>query len=200
MPTVGCPCTFDRSRVTYLVGMRSALEWFIGLNVGQKVLAVLFGGLLLFSVAYLITGGVLWLLFADQEESSQVDAGDPREEASVPDQDVAAPPAMGLQITRADWAGDAVEVEGRWGGEISSVHCDLFEGSEQRVVDWWDRSVSPSMAWPDHTFKLVFVEADQREVDDSIDPSVRYTVTCLGTYSNGWSTSASALVEGKPSS
>src|SRR3712207_5784892 len=122
----------DGSRVTYLVDMRSALDWFLGLNAGQKVLAVLFGGLLLFSVAYLITTGVLWLLFASPEESSPVDAGGPSEEASVPDEDLAAPPGMDLQITSADWAGRAVEVEGSWGGEISSVHCDLFEGGEQR--------------------------------------------------------------------
>lgn len=179
--------------------MRSVLDWFSGLNIFQKVLAVLFGGLLLFSVAYLITSGVLWLLFANQEESSSVDAGGSREEASVPDEDLGAPPGMDLQITRAQWSGNAVEVEGRWGGEISSVHCDLFEGGDQRVTDWWDRAASPSMAWSERTFRRVFVEAQGREVEDPVDPSSRYSVRCMGNFSGGWSTSDNALVEGKPS-
>jgi hypothetical protein len=52
---------------------------------------------------------------------------------------------MDLEITRAEWVGNTVDVEGRWGGQISSVNRDLFEGAddEQRVIDWWDRSVPP---------------------------------------------------------
>jgi hypothetical protein len=181
--------------------MRSALDWFLSLNVGQKVLAVLFGGLLLFSVAYLITSGVLWLLFANPEESSSVDAGGPREETSVPDEDLAAPPGMALQITRAEWVGNIVEVEGRWGGEISSVHCDLFEGSgdETHVTDWWDRSRPPTMLWSERTFSQVFVETGGRKVDEPIDPSARYSVMCVGAFSDGWSTNSNATVGGEPS-
>lgn len=181
--------------------MRRALDWFSGLNVVQKVLAVLFGGLLLFSVAYLITSGVLWLLFANPEESSSVEAGGPREETSVPDEGFATPPGMDLQITRAEWVGNAIEVEGSWGGEISSVHCDLFEGGgeEQRVADWWDRSVPPTMSWPERAFRQAFVEAEGRKVEEPIDPSARYSVTCLGTFPDGWSTNDSVLVGGRPS-
>jgi hypothetical protein len=59
----------------------------LGLNVAQKVLAVLFGGLPLFSVTYLITSGVLWLLFADPEESAPADGGScPQKASSVPDE------------------------------------------------------------------------------------------------------------------
>jgi hypothetical protein len=180
--------------------MRSAVDWFLNLNVVQKVLAVLFGGLLLFSVTYLITSGVLWLVFANPEGSASVDEGGRPEEASVPDEEFATPPGMDLQITRAEWIGNTVEVEGRWGGEISSVHCDVFEGGdEQRVVDWWDRSVPPTMSWAERTFTQVFVEAEGGKVEEPIDPSAGYTVTCLGAFADGWSTNDSVLVEGKPS-
>jgi len=179
--------------------MRRALDWFWGLNVGQKVLAVLFGGLLLFSVTYLITSGVLWLLFASAEESGSAAEDSRPEEASVSDEEFATPPGMDLQITRAEWVGNTVEIEGRWGGEISSVHCDLFEGDERRVTDWWDRSVPPTMSWSDHTFRQVFVEAEGRRAEEPIDPSSRYSVTCLGAFSEGWSTNDNALVGGEPS-
>jgi hypothetical protein len=179
--------------------MRGALDWFSGLNFVQKVLAVLFGGLLLFSVTYLITSGVLWLMFANPEGSASVDEGSRLEEASVPDEEFATPPGMDLQITRAEWVGNTVEVEGRWGGEISSVHCDVFEGGEeQRVTDWWDRSVPPTMSWSERTFKQIFVEAEG-EAEEPIDPSAGYAVICLGAFADGWSTNDSALVEGKPS-
>jgi hypothetical protein len=179
--------------------MRGALDWFSGLNFVQKVLAVLFGGLLLFSVSYLITSGVLWLLFADPEESASGSGGGRTEETSVSDEQFATPPGMDLQIIRAEWVGNTVEVEGRWGGEISSVHCDLFEGvgETQRVIDWWDRSVIPSMSWSERTFTQVFVEAEGAE--DSIDPSAGYTVICLGAFADGWSTNDGAAVRGEPS-
>jgi hypothetical protein len=190
---------FDGSPVSYLIDMRSAVDWFLSLNVVQKVLAVLFGGVLLFSVTYLITSGVLWLMFANPEGSASVDEGSRLEEASVPDEEFATPPGMDLQITRAEWVGNTVEVEGRWGGEISSVHCDVFEGGEeQRVTDWWDRSVPPTMSWSERTFKQIFVEAEG-EAEEPIDPSAGYTVTCLGAFADGWSTNDSVLVEGKPS-
>lgn len=178
--------------------MRRALDWFLGLNLGRKVLAVLFGGLLMFSVAYLITSGVLWLLFANPGESASDGEGSRSEEASVPDERFATPPGMDLQLTRAEWVGNTVEVEGRWGGEISSVHCDLFEGDEQRVTDWWDRSVPPTMSWSKRTFMQVFVEAEGK-AEEPIEPSAGYSVTCSGAFSDGWSTNDSAQVGGEPS-
>jgi hypothetical protein len=179
--------------------MRTAVDWFLGLNVAQKVLAVLFGGLLLFSVTYLITSGVLWLMFANPKGSASVDEVSRLEEASVPDEEFATPPGMDLQITRAEWVGNTVEVEGRWGGEISSVHCDVFEGGEeQRVTDWWDRSVPPTMSWSERSFKQIFVEAEG-EAEEPIDPSAGYAVICLGAFADGWSTNDSVLVEGEPS-
>jgi hypothetical protein len=191
----------DGSPVSYLIDMQRVVDWFFGLSVAQKVLAVLFGGLLLFSVTYLITSGVLWLIFADPEGSASVDEGSRPEEASVPDEEFAAPPGMDLRITRAEWVGNTVEVEGSWGGEISSVHCDLFEGSgdEQHVADWWDRSVPPTMSWSERTFMQVFVEAEGGKAEVPINPSAAYTVTCLGAFEDGWSTNDSGLVEGEPS-
>jgi len=176
--------------------MRSALEWFSGLNVGQKVFAVLFGGLVLFSVAYLITSGVLWLLFANPEGPT---SGGRSQEMSTVDEQFATPPGMDLQVTRAEWVGNTVEVEGRWGGELSSVHCDLFEGGEeQRVTDWWDRSVPPTMSWPERSFRQVFVAVEGGKIEEPIDPSARYSVTCIGTFPEGWSTNDSVLVGGEP--
>jgi hypothetical protein len=179
--------------------MRNALDWFLGLSVAQKVLAVLFGGLLLFSVTYLITSSVLWLLFANREEPAAASGGSHSEEATVSDEQVATPPGMDLRITRAKWVGDTVVVDGRWGGDVSSVHCDLFEGGgeKKRVIDWWDRSVPPTMSWSGHTFSQKFVEAEGAE--DSIDPSAGYSVICLGAFADGWSTNDSATVGGKAS-
>jgi len=77
--------------------MRSALDWFPGLHVAQKVLAALFGGLLRFSVTYLITSGVLWLLFADPEEPTSDGGGSGSEEASVSDEQFATPPRHELE-------------------------------------------------------------------------------------------------------
>jgi hypothetical protein len=117
----------------------------------------------------------------------------------VLDEQFATPPGMDLQITRAEWVGNTVEVEGNWGGEISSAHCDLFEGGgeNQRVTDWWDRSVVPSMVWSERTFTQIFVEAE--EAEDSIDPAAEYTVICLGAFADGWSTNDGAAVGGEPS-
>jgi hypothetical protein len=179
--------------------MRSALDWFSGLNIGQKGLAVLFGGLLRFSVIYLVTSGVLWLLFASPEGPTQESGASHSQQASAPGRQFATPPGMDLQITRAEWVRNTVEVEGRWGGEISSVHCDLFEGGgkEKRVIDWWDRSVAPTMSWLAHTFRQRFVEA--KGAKESIDPSAEYSVICLAAFADGWSTNDSAPVRGEPS-
>jgi hypothetical protein len=190
--------SIGRSRLSCLIDMRNALDWFLGLSVAQKVLAVLFGGLLLFSVTYLITSSVLWLLFANREEPAAASGGSHSEEATVSDEQVATPPGMDLRITRAEWVGDTVMVDGRWGGDISSVHCDLFEGGgeKKRVIDWWDRSVPPTMSWSGHTFSQKFVAAEGTE--DSIDPSAGYSVICLGAFADGWSTNDSAPVGGEP--
>jgi hypothetical protein len=118
----------------------------------------------------------------------------------VSDEQFATPPGMNLKITRAEWVGNTVEVEGTWGGEIFSVHCDLFEGGgeEQRVIDWWDRSVTTAMSWPERNFTQDFVEAD-RMAEEAIDPSATYSVICLGAFAVGWSTNDTALVGGEPS-
>ncbi len=191
----------DGSPVSYLIDMQRVVDWFFGLSVARKGLAVLFGGLVLFSVTYLITSGMLWLMFANPEGPASVDEGSRPEETSVPGEEFPAPPGMDLQISRAEWVGNTVEVEGSWGGEISSVHCDLFEGSggEQRVTDWWDRSVPPTMSWSERTFAQVF-DGVEGEVEEPVDPSAAYSVTCLGAFSSGWSTNDSVPVEGKPSS
>lgn len=107
---------------------------------------------------------------------------------------------MDLKLTRVMWEGEEVVVEGSWSGDISSVHCDLFEGGEDasRVTDWWDREIYPVMSWSERTFAQTFVEAKGRRIEDPINPEERYRVLCSGAFPGGWSMSADAEVEGTP--
>ena len=63
--------------------MRRTLDWFSGLNVIQKVLAVLFAALLVFSASYLVTNGFLWLAGAGDRTVSPVEEGAVPEGASA---------------------------------------------------------------------------------------------------------------------
>src|SRR5829696_3440496 len=51
-----------------LCAMRGTIDWFSGLNLVQKVLAVLFAALLLFSASYLVSSAVLWLVGREPRE------------------------------------------------------------------------------------------------------------------------------------
>jgi hypothetical protein len=93
-------------------------------------------------------------------------------------------------------------VRGRWWGDvdISSVHCDLFEGNEnsQRSTRWWDRPAAASMDWSEKTFSQNFVEADGRNAGEPIDPASEYSVACSAYFSEGWPMGATSPV-GVPS-
>jgi len=90
-------------------------------------------------------------------------------------------------------------VEGTWEGEVSSVHCDLLEGGTSgRSTRWWDRSVGTRMDWSRRTFTQEFVAAEGS--GESLDPEASYSVTCVGSFSSGWSTGAQTQVEGEPPS
>jgi hypothetical protein len=107
-------------------------------------------------------------------------------------------PVIALKIKRARWEGDGAVVEGTWQGNLSSVHCDLLEGSASgRAIDWWDRSLAAKMSFPKRTFSQEFVRA-KGEVEDRIDPKGEYWTTCWAQFSGGTSTGDEAPVAGKP--
>ena len=179
--------------------LQSVFHWFSGLNSIQKVLAVLFAALLLFSLSFIRSSVVLLLTGAGEERSappSQQEGAAPG--VTYPEEATQEPTAV-LTITSARWEGDRAVVEGRWEGDISSVHCDLLEGgSEGSVTDWWDRGIPAQMSWSKLTFSQEFVQAEGREIDDPIDPTARYGVVCWAQYSDGLGTGTEAPVEGTP--
>lgn len=184
--------------------MRGLIDWFAGLNLVQKVLAVLFAALLLFSTSYLVTSAVLWLGGAGDRADS------PGEEGAVPrgaspgtgspsPESTVTMPDFELSISGARWEGGKAVVEGTWKGNMSSAHCDLLEGGESgRPTDWWDRSVGTDMSFAQQTFSQEFVEDAGREAEEPIDPANSYWVLCSGQFSGGWSMSDTAPVKGVP--
>jgi hypothetical protein len=190
-----------------LLVMRGTLDWFSGLNLVQKVLAVLFAALLLFSASYLVTNAVLWLVGAGDRTASPIEEGAVPESArpgsagtaSASPQSTA--PDFAVEIAGARWEGEKAVVEGTWRGDldISSVHCDLLEGSESgHPTDWWDRSVGTDMSFSERSFSQEFVEAEGKKIEEPIDPESSYWVLCSGQFSDGWSTTDSAPVRGTP--
>jgi hypothetical protein len=192
--------------------MRGTLGWFSGLNLVQKVLAVLFAALFLFSLSYLVTTTVLWLAGAGDRTSSPVEEGAVPEGASAGSTGTASAspgsstpastvPDFAVDIASARWEGGMAVVEGTWSGDlaISSVHCDLLEGGESgRSTDWWDRSVGTDMSFSKRTFFQEFVQAEGRKIEDPIDPKSSYWVLCSGQFSGGWSMADTAPVKGTP--
>ena len=190
-----------------LCAMRGTLDWFSGLNLVQKALAVLFAALLLFSASYLVTNAVLWLAGAGDRAASPVEEGavpesaSPRSSASASASAGSTVPDFSVEIAGARWEGGKAVVEGTWSGDldISSVHCDLLEGGESgRSTDWWDRSVGTDMSFSERTFSQAFVEAKGREIEEPIDPESSYWALCSGQFSGGWSMTDTAPVKGTP--
>jgi hypothetical protein len=192
--------------------MRGTLDWFSGLNLVQKVLAVLFAALFLFSLSYLVTTTVLWLAGASDRADSAVEEGAVPEGASSGSTGTASAspgssspastvPDFAVEIASARWEGAKAVVEGTWSGDLalSSAHCDLLEGGESgRSTDWWDRSVGTNISFSERTFSQEFVQAEGRKIEDPIDPQSSYWVLCSGQFSGGWSTTDTAPVKGKP--
>ena len=177
----------------------------------QKVLAVLFAALLIFSASYLVTNGFLWLAGAGRTDSP-VEEGAVPEGASAGSTGTASAspgsstpgstvPDFAVEIASARWEGGKAMVKGTWSGALalSSVHCDLLEGGESgRSTDWWDRSVGTDMSFSKRTFSQEFVQAEGRKIEDPIDPESSYWVLCSGQFSGGWSMTDTAPVKGTP--
>jgi len=104
-----------------------------------------------------------------------------------------------LRITDARWEGERAVVEGSWEGALSTVYCGLHRSRDpDGVADWWDRSRGPTLVWSDRTFEQEFVEDEDREAREPLDPQADYSVRCSGTFAGGRSTDAAAPVEGAP--
>jgi hypothetical protein len=171
--------------------VRSAFDWFSRLNLLQKVLALLFVALILFSLYYLLTTAVFGSIGGGSER-----ANTPSQESSPPRSNVKPPGEV--TISSARWEGQKAVVKGSWKGNISSVYCDLVEGgSSRKPTRWWDRSVGTQMDWSGRTFTQEFVAARGSEDWEPLDPLASYDVECWGSFAGEVMTSASAHVEGK---
>ena len=182
--------------------LQRAFDWFSGLNLVQKTLALLFAALFLFSLSYLLTTGILYLGAAGNRADSPIEEGavpntaSPGGSASASANAEATVPDNKLNISGARWEGEKAVVEGTWKGEVSSVHCDLLEGGPSgEPTRWWDRSVGTQMDWSGQTFSQEFVAGEGGE---TLDPRASYAVACSAQFSDGWQTGDGAPVEGTP--
>ena len=163
------------------------VDWYLSLSLGQKIVVGAAVAALVFVGSYL----------ANSPPQGQTPAppGSPRPGASA---SAPSAPTIALKIERARWEGDKAVVEGTWRGELSSVHCDLMEGGKaERAIDWWDRSVAAEQSFSDKTFSQEFVRA-KGSVKDRIDPKSDYKAVCSAQFSEGWSVTDIALMEGRP--
>ena len=181
--------------------VQRVLDWFWGLNLTRKVLAVLFAALLLFAASYLISTAVFRSMGGASEEattpSKQSAAAGSHHTGSANSERTR--PHVAVTISSARWEGQKAVVEGTWKGEVSSVHCDLWEGAAGGVpTRWWDRSSGTQMDWFRQTFTQEFVAARGSESSEPLDPLAKYSVRCWGSFAGNVMTTASAQVDGKP--
>ena len=181
--------------------VQRVFDWFSQLNLAQKALTVIFAVLLLFAASFLISTAVFRSMGSGSERASAPseksaaaggrDNGGANPETTVPN--------IAVRISSARWEGQKAVVEGTWKGEVSSVHCDLWEGSAGVTpTRWWDRSVGAQMDWSGRTFTQEFVTARGSEDWEPLDPLAKYGVRCVGSFAGNVMASASVPVEGKP--
>ena len=165
----------------------------MSLDLGQKIVVGVAVPALVLVATYL---SVAVMMRADTPPQGQTQA--PASPSASSSASASSAPVATLPIERARWEGDKAVVEGRWRGDLSSVHCDLLEGGKNgRAIDWWDRSVAAKESFPDRTFSQEFVRAEGK-VKDRIDPKGDYWVVCWAWFSEGWSTGDEAPMEGRP--
>ena len=176
------------------------VDWYLGLNFGQKIVVGVAAAASVLLASYFAS--LLILSPSERGEGAPPRAGTPSPESSSASASASASassaPVIALKIERARWEGDKAVVEGTWRGDLSSVHCDLMEGSKaERAIDWWDRSVAAEASFSDSTFSQEFVRAKGR-VQNRINPEGNYKAVCSAQFSEGWSTVDDALMEGRP--
>jgi len=181
------------------------VDWYLGLGLGQKIVVGVAVAALVLAGSYLaslLILSVAAVMRADSPPQGQTPApASPRPGSSASASASASSssaPTIALKIERARWEGDKAVVEGTWQGELSSVHCDLLEGSKaERAIDWWERSVAAEHSFSDRTFSQEFVRAKGR-VKDRIDPEGAYKAVCSAQFSGGWSTAYDTPIAGRP--
>ena len=177
------------------------MDWYLGLNLGQKIVLGVAAPVGVFVLAYLASIVILLAAgFGPEDYPPRQEGGTPAPAGLQPgaSASVSSKPDYALKIERARWEGERAVVEGRWQGDLSSVHCDLLEeGRSGRAIDWWDRSVAAKMSFPERTFSQEFVRA-RGDVEDRIAPKGEYWVTCWAQFSEGSAAADDAPVEGTP--
>jgi hypothetical protein len=174
------------------------VDWYLSLNLGQKIVVGLAVLAFLFVFTYLASLLILSASGVGQENYPPQEGGAPAPASLRPGASASSPPAAALSIQKARWEGGAAVIEGTWHGDFSSVHCDLLEGGKAgRAIDWLDRSVAAKQSFSDRTFSQEFVRAKVR-VKDRIDPDGDYWATCWAQFSGGSATGDEAPVAGRP--
>lgn len=180
------------------------VDWYLGLGWREKIVVAVAAAAGVFLASFLIVMAALPFLVGPQDEVPEepARATAPPAATTASAETAYSDPDINMKVTDARWIGEKVVVNGRWWSDIdiSSVHCDLFEGdaNTQRATRWWDRSVAVSMDWSGQTFSQDFVEAKGEVAGEPIDPGSEYSVMCSAYFSGGWSMAASDSVEGMP--
>jgi len=177
------------------------VDWYLGLALGQKIVVGIAVFVLVLVLTYLASIVILLAAGVGPEDSPSQQDGAPVPASPTPSSSASASSSFDntvLKMERARWEGDKAVVEGTWQGDLSSVHCDLLEGSNAgQAIDWWDRSVAAQMSFSGRTFSQEFVRA-KGDVEDPIDPKGEYWATCWGQFSEGLATGDDILVKGTP--
>jgi len=179
------------------------VDWYLGLHLGQKIVVGVALAIALF-LATLATYLASLLILSSSgvgQEAAPHQGGKLAPASLRPGASASASsaPNFTLQVESARWEGERAMVEGRWRGELSSVHCDLLEGSKAgRAIDWWDRSVAAEESFSERIFSQEFVRAEDTDVKDHIDPKGDYWVVCWAQFSEGSATGDEAPIGGPP--
>ena len=177
------------------------MDWYLGLTRGQKVVAATAVFVLVIVFTYLASVVILLAAGVGPGDPPPQQGGMPAPASPTPSSSASASSPSDntvLTIERARWEGDKVVAEGAWHGDLSSVHCDLLEGSRSgQAIDWWDRSVAAETSFSGRTFSQEFVRA-RGDVENHIDPKSKYWATCWGQFSDGLATGADTPVKGTP--
>src|SRR5215207_1025418 len=174
------------------------IDWYLGLGWREKTVVAVSVTAVVFLASFLVSIVVLRSMAGKEEEQPPSGAGGGAQRVTHPEATTGSSaasaasfpqPDVGLRITDTGWEREKAVVEGRWSGEVSSVHCDLFEGvgDAEQATDWWEREVPTAMDFSKRTFSQEFVETGRRDVKDPIDPGATYSVQCSGSFSGGWS-------------
>ncbi len=176
------------------------VDWYLGLAPGQKVVVGVAAFVLVLALTYLASIVILLAAGVGPEGSSSQGEEEPVPASTTPSSSASASAFADttLEVETARWQGDVAVVEGTWRGDLSSVHCDLLEGSSSgQVTDWWDRSAAARISLSDRTFSQEFVRAGG-DVKQPLDPKREYWATCWAQFAGGLATGDEIPIKGTP--